>query len=159
MVKTPTGFFFINSTPYKNMKKKYKLTNKTIKYRGHILHQIQALKDFKGIKKGDLGGWVESEINLSQEGDCWITDKVRVLDGASVNKNAYVKGNVLITDNAIITDEVLIDGNNAIIHIADGAIIYDRVLIVGLGDILINGETQITGDVMINGSCRITNNF
>ena len=27
---------------------------------------------FGNVKKGDLGGWIEKEDNLSQEGDCWV---------------------------------------------------------------------------------------
>lgn len=38
--------------------KKYKLTDKTIEHNGHILHRIEALKDFGDVKKGDLGGFV-----------------------------------------------------------------------------------------------------
>lgn len=38
-----------------------KLTDKTIIIDGHILHRIQALKDFNLVAKGDLGGFVESE--------------------------------------------------------------------------------------------------
>lgn len=53
------------------MEKKYELTNETIEFNGHILHRIKALKDFayKKFKKGDLGGFIESENNLSQEGE------------------------------------------------------------------------------------------
>jgi hypothetical protein len=54
--------------------KKYKLLKKSkIEFRGKTLFQIQALKDFGYISKGEKGGFVESEINLSQEGDSWIT--------------------------------------------------------------------------------------
>ena len=52
--------------------KKYRLTDITIKVYGIALHRIQALKDFGDVKKGDFGGWVEKEENLSQEGNCWI---------------------------------------------------------------------------------------
>ena len=30
-----------------------------------ILYRIEGLKDFGDVKKGDLGGWVENEKNLS----------------------------------------------------------------------------------------------
>ena len=55
------------------MNKKYELTDETIKIDGHILHRIKALKDLTIIPmscmvfKGDLGGFVESEENLSDE--------------------------------------------------------------------------------------------
>lgn len=41
-----------------------------------ILYRIQAIRNIKNgeflIKKKDLGGWIESEQNLSQKGNCWI---------------------------------------------------------------------------------------
>ena len=54
---------------------KYKLTDetKTTEY-GVVLHRICALVDIQrwGVCKGDLGGWVENESNLDQDGDAWI---------------------------------------------------------------------------------------
>ena len=50
---------------------------------GETLYRIRSLKDFtlinnKKIKKGDLGGWVNSEERLSQEGNCWIYDECKM---------------------------------------------------------------------------------
>ena len=38
------------------------------------LHRIKALIDILrwGVKAGDLGGYIQSESNLSQIGDCWV---------------------------------------------------------------------------------------
>ncbi|RPD36744.1 hypothetical protein C0030_006155, partial [Candidatus Liberibacter solanacearum] len=58
------------------MNKKYELTNETIEYDGRILHRIKALrsigKGLEEVKKGELGGYVETEQNLSQDGECWV---------------------------------------------------------------------------------------
>jgi hypothetical protein len=51
---------------------KYKLTENFIEYKGKKLYQIQSLKNFSDVAVGELGGYIESEKNLSQEGDCWI---------------------------------------------------------------------------------------
>ena len=51
--------------------KKYKLRKDlVIEYGYYTLYRIEALNDFSNVKKGDLGGFIESEDNLSQEGDC-----------------------------------------------------------------------------------------
>lgn len=44
------------------------------KIQGKVLRRIIATRDIckHGVVEGDLGGWVEGEHNLSQEGDCWI---------------------------------------------------------------------------------------
>lgn len=79
---------------------KYKLTDETITYCGRTLHRIQALKDFSDIKAGDLGGYVESENNLSQEGNCWVADNALVYGNAEVFGNAEVSGNARVYDDA-----------------------------------------------------------
>ena len=66
---------------------KYELTSET-KYG---LTRIRALKDFGTVKAGDLGGWIEKEYNLSQEGNAWVSGN------ACVYGNAWVYGNALIT--------------------------------------------------------------
>jgi hypothetical protein len=55
---------------------KYELTDETKNVNGRMMYRIRALRDIDkfGIKKGDLGGWTESETNLSQEGDAWVSD-------------------------------------------------------------------------------------
>ena len=73
--------------------KKYELTDETIEVYGTALHRIKALKDFGNVKKGELGGYVESERNLSQEGNCWVYGNAEVYDNAEVCGNAKVFGN------------------------------------------------------------------
>ncbi len=38
------------------------------------MYQIQALRDIpsKGVKIGDLGGFIAHEQNLAHRGDCWV---------------------------------------------------------------------------------------
>ena len=56
--------------------KKYELVGPPNEYG---LYRIRALRDIvKTIEKGDLGGLVEGEHNLSHEGDCWIDYGARV---------------------------------------------------------------------------------
>ena len=43
------------------MELKYKLTSESKEYNRRILYRIEALKDFSDVKKGDKGGWIESE--------------------------------------------------------------------------------------------------
>ena len=45
--------------------RKYEMTNITMEFEGRTLYRIRALKDFSNIKKGDLGGWIQTEDNLS----------------------------------------------------------------------------------------------
>ena len=54
------------------MEKKFQLTTETKVFDGVTLYRIQALRDFSNVKKGDLGGWVETEYNLSHNGNAWV---------------------------------------------------------------------------------------
>ena len=70
--------------------KKYKLTEETIIVNDKSLYRIEALKDFGNVKKGDKGGFVENEDNLSQCDNCWIYDNAQVRDNAEVCDGAEV---------------------------------------------------------------------
>ena len=69
------------------------------------LYRVKALRDFNDVKKGDIGGYVESEKNLSQLGDCWIYDNAKVYD------NAIVVGNAKVCDNARVHNNAHVRGN------------------------------------------------
>ena len=78
-----------------NMNKKYELTDETNGIGGITLHRIRALMDISryGVRAGDIGGWIEAESNLSQDGDAWVSDDARVYGEVLVNGNAEVSGN------------------------------------------------------------------
>ena len=94
------------------MNKKYELTNETIKTNdGHTLHRIKALKDFDDVNKGDLGGFIESEDNLSQKGNCWVYNNARVYENARIFGNAHVYGHAHVYGNARIFGNARVSGN------------------------------------------------
>ena len=66
--------------------KKYELTTEVKVEFGITLHRIRALVDIAryGVKAGDLGGWIEKEANLDQEGDAWVSGEARVFGDAWV---------------------------------------------------------------------------
>ena len=71
--------------------KKYEILmdkENTIEFEGRTLHRIKALKDFRDVKQGDVGGYIESESNLSQEGDCWIYDNAKSMDNSRMYGNS-----------------------------------------------------------------------
>jgi len=90
---------------------KYKLTKNKKTIKEITLYQIEALKDFSDIKKGDLGGWIEKESNLSQQGDCWVSCRARVYDNAIVSDNAWVFGNAQVSGCAWVSGNARVFGN------------------------------------------------
>ncbi|WP_156851680.1 hypothetical protein [Bartonella refiksaydamii] len=101
------------------MEKKYELTDETTEVYGKTLHRIRALRDFGKVKKGDLGGYLEKEDNLSHEGDCWIGGYACVYDDAKVYENAQVYGHAEVYGNAQVYDYAHIYGNAKIYGSAD----------------------------------------
>ena len=104
------------------MTKKYELLqNVTKQHHGVTLYTIKALRDFGDVKAGDIGGWVESEDNLSQYGKCWIYDeaivygKARVCNNATIRHNAEVHSSAKVSGNASVYDKAIV-GHNAHVY-------------------------------------------
>lgn len=103
---------------------KYELTNITQRYNGTTLRRIRALRDsdLSGFKAGEIGGWVQTTDNLSQEGECWIyhdacvwgnsrvTGDCRISDHAEISGNARLAGFILVEHCAIVTDYATLEG-------------------------------------------------
>lgn len=137
------------------MDRKFRLVyNNQIIRSGKTLYQIEALKDFDNVKKGDLGGWVESEDNLSQEGDCWI------YGDASVQDNAIVRDDATIYDTVEVHGNTEISGKARLSHVVkvyDNVKISDRAWICGIDrshchrPIIIRNNVEIYGNASIHG--------
>lgn len=77
---------------------KYELTTNTkTTEQGVTLYQIKALKNIErfNVKIGDVGGFVESVENLSQQNDCWIFENSDCFGSARISGNACVFNNLI----------------------------------------------------------------
>ena len=156
------------------MEKKYKLTDEIIDFEGRKLHRIEALKDFSDVKKGDKGGFVESEDNLSQDGDCWIHDDAMVYSNAKIFGNtiiygdARVFGNARVYGNARVFDNAKIFGNTVVynkakifgsakifdnVMVYDNAEIYDNAVICN--NTMICDNAKVYGKAIVHGDSEI----
>lgn len=125
-------------------KKKYKFTNETLCVGDTVLHRIVSLRNFNDVKKGQLGGFIETEKNLSHDGDCWVYYHAKVKDHARVMNNAEIKGDAYIFENAEVS-------GNAII--TDKAYVYGSALVNG--NTIIKNDAQVYGDATISGNAII----
>lgn len=98
--------------------KKYVFTDETMVFhhgfpeeKTAVLHRIQAVVDipFHGVKAGDLGGFIETEENLSQKGKAWIANDALVFDGSVITGNAIVAGTSIVKQSCI-TGSVSVNG-------------------------------------------------
>ena len=151
--------------------KKYKLTEETIIVNGRTLYRIEALRDFANVKKGDKGGFVEKESNLSQYGDCWIYGNAKVFDNAKVYGNAkvyevaMVYGNAKVYDNAKVYHYAMVYGNAEVFGKAE---VYDDAMVYGNAKVFENAEVSFDAKVyddakvyeyaMVQGNAKVYGN-
>lgn len=136
--------------------KKYILTEETIEIYGHTLHRIKATRAFINVKIGDLGGWIESEDNLSHDGDCWVYENAKIFEGAIVHENATVSedamvyGAATIFGNALIIEHAIVYGNAEVL---ENAMLRECAEVTGnavvCGDAVISENATIFGNAMV----------
>lgn len=80
--------------------KKYEFTGEVKSIDEKMLHRIRAVRDIPehNVKAGDLGGWLETEENLSHNGAAWVMDSAYVMGKARVTDSARVMGNARVMD-------------------------------------------------------------
>lgn len=83
---------------------------------------------------GELGGWIETKGNLSQDGECWVEDGGFVLGNAFVTDDAKVGGGAEVGGNVVVKDKATVSGP------------------IGLrGKVTVEGEAEVTGSALEGG--------
>ena len=112
------------------MEKKFELTEKyVVNELGTKLYQIKCTKTFEYAKKGELGGYIEREVNLSQGGNAWVSGDVQVYGNARVSGDAWVSGDAQVYGNARVS-----------------------------GDAWVSGDAQVYGDARVSGDAQVSGN-
>ena len=112
--------------------KKYIMTADTIVFAGIKLSRIKALRDFGNVKKGELGGYISSEKNLSHYGTCWVSDN------AQVRWKAFVCGSAQVRDSAIVGDFAIV---------RDNATVRDRAIVGGYA--IVDDDFRVCGESIV----------
>lgn len=146
------------------MSKKYKLTDETINLNGATLYRIEALKDFGEIKKGNKGGFIESENNLAHEGNAWVSDNAHVygdacvFDNARVYNNAFVSGYAQVYGNAFVYGNAWLYDNTRVCDyawVADNARVYGDANVCDdssvFGSACVYDNARVCGDALVRG--------
>ena len=117
--------------------KKYKLLPENkIEIYEKTLYQIQAIVSFGSVLDGELGGYIETEKNLSQENNAWV------YDGAWVSGDAWVYGDARVYGNAWVYGDARVYGN---------AWVY--------GDARVSGNARVSGDARVYGKLKLLAGF
>lgn len=73
------------------------------------LTQIVSTKSFQNVHgdfvpSGTLGGWIERESNLSQDGNSWLNEKSYAFHDSMIAGNAYVENSFLYHESGVEDD-------------------------------------------------------
>ena len=109
--------------------RKYSLTSETKEYLGVTLYRIKAEISFSNVTKGELGGYIEMEKNLSHDGDAWVYGDAEVFGNARVSGNAWVYGNAWVSGNSRVYGNTEVSGNAEV-----------------FGDARVSGNARVSGD-------------
>lgn len=121
------------------MTKKYEFTGETKEYAGRTLKRIRAIVDFGKVKAGTIGGWIETEDNLSHSGLCWVADE------------AMAYGKARIYHNVLISDQAQVFGRAEVcqlVHVYDQAHVFDQAQVRGC--VKIGGLSSICGNTILS---------
>jgi hypothetical protein len=130
--------------------KKYRLTDERIEFDGRILFRIEALRNFGIVQKGELGGFVESEKNLSHAGDCWLFQNTKAC------KKAWICENGRMFDESSATGSAKLFGSGVL---SGQAKISSSDRIGGLARVskqaTVRGNVEITSRILLTGNALV----
>ena len=149
--------------------KKYKILENERKQIFDVeVYRIEALEDFGDVKKGDKGGYVQCEANLSHVGDCWIYDNATVYNDAVVMENARIRDNATVRCDAIVRGYATVCDDARIVHhaIVEGmAVVSQRATVAGsatvsehaivTNDATVSHKAQVKGGAYVRGTSEV----
>lgn len=130
--------------------KRYELTKEEFELEsfGVTLYRIRALRSFDvgsiTVEQGELGGWVESEKNLSQDGTAWVFHEAKVYGNAVVRDAATVFNDAEVWGDAVVEDEATV---------AEQSNVGGKVVIAG--NAVVEGRASVFGQAVVKGSARV----
>lgn len=127
--------------------KKYGFTGETKVVNGTTLKRIVALKDFADVKRGEFGGFIESEKNLTQSDNSWVYDNACVMGNARVYSDAKIAEDAYVYGNACVAGKAKVLGH---------AKVYEMALVAGYSRIF--GNADVDGDFILTGNAVICGN-
>ena len=117
---------------------KYKFTGITKEVYGRTLNQIVCVTAFASIKSGEIGGYIEKEANLSQDGNAWVYGNAKVYGNAWVYRNAKVCEDAEVYGNAKVCGDAEVYGNAEV-----------------CGDAEVYGNAEVCGNACVYGNAKV----
>ena len=135
---------------------KYKFTGITKEVYGRTLNQIACVTAFASIKSGEIGGYIEKEANLSQDGDAWVYENAEVYGNAWVYENAKVCGDAKVYENAWVYGNAWVYENA---KVCGEAKVYENAWVCGNAKVYENaevyGNAKVCGNAKVYGNAKV----
>lgn len=147
--------------------KKYGFTGEVLKFANLSTTpaSLLTLRRIYRLSDNLVGGWIEKEENLSQEGLCFIYDNAIAYGNSKVSGNAVVDCLAEIKDNAAVNGNAIISGQTTVVK--DNAEVSSEATVLGgtimdnacvLGTSFLIGNPVICDDAIVIGDCLLTDN-
>lgn len=138
--------------------KKFELTTEFVtNVFGKKLFRIKSLIEFGDVKAGELGGYVEKEENISQDGNAWVFGDAKVSGDARVYDNAWVCGDTWVCDNARVYGDARVCGNA---KVYGNAWVSGNARVCGnakvSGNAWVSGNAEVSGDAWVSGDAEVS---
>ena len=109
-----------------------------------VLHRIIASRNIgKRVKKGERGGYVESQKNVGWLGLSWVYDNSMIYGNAKIHGNASVKDGSIVRDNTEVYGNSLISKKSVI---SGSSKIMNKAII---SNTKVSGKSEIFGETVI----------
>ena len=135
--------------------KRYVLTNER--------DPSEKLRRIKRCVDGELGGFIESEENLPQSENGWVSGNAQVSGDARVSGNARVSGDAqvfgyarvfgyaLVSGYAQVSGDARVSGNA---RVSSGAQVFGNARVSGYA--LVSGHAQVSGNARVSGHAQVS---
>lgn len=116
------------------------------------VHRIRATQDlpYHNVKKGDLGGWVQSYKNLKDE--AWVADNAIVMDDAVVCDRALVEEEARVIHQARVQDNACVIRHALL---CQKSVASDNADI--MGNAAMYDHTRVSGEAGLSENARLEN--
>lgn len=140
------------------MNKKYELIESDIEG----LFRIKALRSFRDVQVGEIGGYIEKEENLSHCDNCWIYHDAKVFDNARVYENAKICENIEVYGHAEVFGNGKVYGHAKVFsdakiygkaEVSGNAKVYDNAFV--FGNAKVYGDSEVCQNAEIYGNTKI----
>lgn len=133
--------------------KHFEFTDDTLLTYDCVLHRIRAIRDIPefNIRKGAIGGFVESYDNLSDH--AWVCGNAVVCGNARVSGDAWIHSDAVVFGDAAVHGNANVGGHA---RVFGHAVVREYAKIAGKAEVC--GQAEVSGVAQVGGRAKVFGN-